>query len=179
MNQQELIDLTNEDVPREVIDLTEEETTYTTEPVYSMLLTYPRIKDQFERNGIELTAEGKVQYMVDTHLCQVDSIKDFFLIQLLQTDPQPVQVVVAMEDHKDGQPHIHCFVQYLKKSSYRSDYFDFGGVHPNILKCNKPLAALRYCLKEDNAPLRWVMTLTIDSDDEGFFPPSPPPEYQE
>lgn len=183
---QALIDLTNdvEEQPTQLIDLTNDDTTDDEAPlvvhdqVSSILLTYPQILAQMERNGIELMPDGSVKYWEFDQLCHSGSIKDFFLNHLLQLDPQPAYIVVAQEPHADGNPHIHCFVQWLEKRSFRNDYFNFHGMKPNILHCNNPLGAKRYCYKYDKDCLRWVMCIYIDDDDQGFFPEVCPP-YQE
>jgi len=162
--------------PIPVIDLTEDdEPTYVIENVHSLLLTYPQVKKQMNDNGIEVKDDGKVEYIVDNQLCQVDSIRDFFLVQLLQCPKQPCHVVIGLETHEDGNPHVHCFVQWLHRQSFPNNFFDFGGIHPNIQPINNPLGAKRYVMKEDRSPLKWVMTLTLDDDDEGFFAPAAPP----
>lgn len=172
----QVIDLTQE---TQVIDLTqeeEEEITYVNEPVTSILLTYPRVLDQFRRNGLELQDDGSVCYMQDDQLCRSGSVKDFFLCQILQLDPVPAHVCVAMEDHKDGTPHIHMFVQWCKSHRFGPKYFDFGGIHPNVVYLNSPIRGKRYCTKFDKHYLRWVKTITTEDEIPiGFFPEVPPP----
>lgn len=178
------IDLTQDtpySTPTEVIDLTEDEDqeTLVDEPVSSLLLTYPRILDQMERAGIQLMPDGSVKYWEFEQLCQSGSIKDFFLNHLLQLDPQPAYILVAKENHKDETPHIHCMVQWIGKHTFPNDYFDFHGMHPNLLKLNKPKGAKAYCLKDDKSALRWVKCFDLEDDDEGFFTASPPPYSKE
>lgn len=170
----QVIDLTQE---TEVIDLTQEPLPEVTvvERVSSILLTYPQVAAQFDRNGIELEADGTVVYEQDDQLCRSGSIKDFFLVQLLQLEPQPACIVVSEEKHKDGNWHIHCFVQWLGARSFPTNYFDFGGIHPNIVMLNHPLKGLNYTRKYDKNYLRWVKCFVLDADDEGFFSQVPPP----
>lgn len=177
---QQLIDLTTDSQETQVIDLTAEEElpTLVNDDVTSILLTYPRILDQLERAGIELMDDGSLKYFEFDQLCHSGSIKDFFLNHLLQLDPQPAYIIVAQEAHQDGTPHIHCFVQWIRKSSFRNDYFDFHGMHPNILNINNPVGGKRYCTKYDRSYLKWVKCIFIDDEDEGFFPEALPP-YQE
>lgn len=165
---QDTIDLTAD----EVIDLT---TTETNERVTSILLTYPQVKNQFSRNGITVNEDGTVSYINDGQLCRCGSVKDFFLIHSLQLDPQPVCIVVSEEKHQDGNEHIHCFVQWIGARNYPTNYFDYQGVHPNIVCLNHAMKGLNYCRKYDKNYLRWVKVFELDSDEEGFFSQVPPP----
>lgn len=169
---QETIDLTN------LQEGEEEEVIVVSDRVTSILLTYPRIQDQLARSGIETNPDGSLSYWEHEQLCQSDSIKAFFLNHLLQLDPQPVHIVVAQELHQDGTPHIHCFVQWLQIRTFPNTYFDFHGMHPNILFCHKPAEAKAYVMKDDTDPLQWVITIQLDDEDEGFFSEVPPP-YEE
>lgn len=173
------IDLTQDEQPYQppVIDLTQEEDPeeIVYENVTSILLTYPQLNNQLTRAGIDVQDDGTVSFLDDDNqLCQSSSIKHFFLNQLLQFDPQPAYVIVAQEKHKDEQPHIHCFVQWLGKRSYRHDYFDIHGMHPNIKYMNNPPGGKKYARKGGDF-LSWVKTLFLTAENEGFFPDSPPP----
>lgn len=175
---QEVIDLTiEEQQPALVSDA--DTVIETTVPVMSLMLTYPRILDQLERAGVELMDNGMLKYWDQDQLCQCSSIKDFFLIHLLQVDPQPAYIIVAQENHRDDTPHIHCFLQWVNhRHRFPMDHFDFHGMHPNIQMINRPEAAKRYVRKEDLNYLSWVKCIYIDSEDEGFFPHVLPP-YEE
>jgi len=154
------VDLTIDDNEVDIID-----------NVHSILLTYPRVEEQLARAGVETRDDGMITWWnpADNHLCQVDSIKKFFLNHLLSLPKQPDFLVVAQEFHQDGSKHIHCFVQWIGKQSFPTTYFDWHTVHPNILHCNKPRAALTYCKKQDLIPLRHVRVINLDEDEEGEF----------
>jgi len=164
---------------QETIDLTTDEVIIVHENVVSLILTYPRVEQQMDRAGIELVG-GMLEYEEHGQLCQTDSMKSYFMLHLMQIDPQPVHIVVAEEKHQDGAKHIHCFVQWIRRNSFPNTYFDFHGMHPNIQICNNPLAGKRYVMKEDLACLRWVKCFDLTNETEGFFSPTPkaPPYWE-
>ncbi len=60
------------------------------------------------------------------------------------------ECVVASEKHKDGTPHLHCYLVFKSRlrAVVRPDFFDFvGGKHGNYQKMKKPIACLRYVVK--------------------------------
>lgn len=169
----QVIDLTQDS--QETIDLTRSPDVEVHHQVTSILLTYPRVKDQMVRNSVELKEDGSVEYIVDDQLCRAGSIKDFFLCSLLQVDPQPVCIIVALEKHRDGNEHIHCFVQWIDKRSFPATYFDIQGIHPNVVMLNHAGKGRNYCRKEDKQYLQWVKCFDLECDEEGFFSQLPPP----
>lgn len=57
---------------------------------------------------------------------------------------------VFEEDHADGGRHLHVFARWERQfHSRRSDVFDVGGRHPNIIgNVRDPRSAFEYCAKE-------------------------------
>ena len=95
----------------------------------SVFLTYPHT----EKSGIEKYELG--EYLYDTFKCVI--------------------TVVALEHHKDGNPHLHAWLEW-KDIFYTKNYsiFDFKNHHPNIGQMenknkNTRHNALQYMLKED------------------------------
>lgn len=55
--------------------------------------------------------------------------------------------MIATELHKDGHPHLHIFVKYEARVTWKVDKWDIGAYHGNyqVAKCWK--AVERYCKK--------------------------------
>jgi len=62
--------------------------------------------------------------------------------------------LVCEEDHKDGTPHLHVFIQFKQKKTFcRTDCFDFiGGKHGNYQVTKSVKKWVEYCTKGTN----WV-----------------------
>lgn len=70
---------------------------------------------------------------------------------LLAVHPTPVQdYIIAQERHKDGCRHIHAFLRYEKKITYKFDLWDIAGHHGNYQRAKSPTAVIAYCAKERN-----------------------------
>lgn len=76
-------------------------------------------------------------------------------------------LLVAVERHADGNPHLHCFIRgYNAISTRDSRFFDLDGYHPNVQSCRSQRSWIRYCLKEDPEPLTKGLDLTLYGDRE-------------
>lgn len=76
------------------------------------------------------------------------------MLEMLCVKKNPVIVVVSRETHKDGNYHLHCYLQYDKQfTSTKSSCFDvcYEGVvyHPNIQATNDKNAWIKYITKTD------------------------------
>lgn len=76
------------------------------------------------------------------------------MIDFLGSKKDPVIVVVSRETHKDGNFHLHCYLQYDKQfTSTKSTVYDivYEGVvyHPNIQPTNDKNAWIKYITKTD------------------------------
>lgn len=62
------------------------------------------------------------------------------------------ECIIGREDHADGGTHLHCFVDFGRKyRSRRSDAFDVGGRHPNIVSSRgTPEKGWDYATKDGN-----------------------------
>lgn len=62
------------------------------------------------------------------------------------------KAVIAQEDHKDGNKHLHIFIESTKAFNVRdATYFDFiGGKHGDCQKVKCKEAVLKYITKENN-----------------------------
>lgn len=60
------------------------------------------------------------------------------------------ECIIGREDHADGGTHLHVFADFgRKKQSRRSDFFDVGGVHPNIVPSRgRPEGGWDYATKD-------------------------------
>lgn len=68
-------------------------------------------------------------------LCHETPIKDY---------------VVARELHSDGTPHIHAFIRYEKKVTYKTDLWDSVGKHGNYQQAKSWEKVIGYCKKDGN-----------------------------
>lgn len=95
----------------------------------SVFLTYPHV----EKYNIEKKELG--EYLYDTFKCEI--------------------TVVCLEHHKDGNPHLHAWLEWETPFYTRNPHiFDYKNAHPNIGQMldkykNKRSNALNYMLKED------------------------------
>lgn len=85
--------------------------------------------------------------------------------------PDVLRLIVGMEPHQDGNPHIHAYVVYNKSRDCGYKSFDIQGEHPNIQThkpCMDPAVSMvnawGYCRKHDLDPMI-----------VGSPPPEPPP----
>ena len=59
--------------------------------------------------------------------------------------------ICCIEQHKDGTPHLHCVLKFIKKVDIRSEcYFDINGYHPNIQTTKNINASINYIKKDGN-----------------------------
>lgn len=86
---------------------------------------------------------------------QANTIDKQGLFDFLKT-LNPVYLIVAQETHTDGGKHFHVFFKCERKRDIRrSDYFDFGGHHPNIQGTRDPKNWVEYLKKEDLQPIEF------------------------
>lgn len=98
-------------------------------------------------------------------------MKDYFFEKLKATTPEPAKIRIAEEKHQDGSFHYHCYVQYVGLVvEVGPCHFDIDGIHPNIQQLRNPHAWNQYIQKDDD-PLEWVVTIVLDTDDEGYDTP--------
>lgn len=74
------------------------------------------------------------------------------VLQHLETFGLISRYLIASENHKDGTPHIHAFIEYEKKQDFKnSRWADVDDVHPNDGGNPKSdFAVARYCAKDGN-----------------------------
>lgn len=60
------------------------------------------------------------------------------------------EYVIATEAHKDGQPHLHAFLRYERKVTWRANLWDIAGHHGNYQQSKSREAVIKYCTKEGN-----------------------------
>lgn len=71
--------------------------------------------------------------------------------------------VIAIEQHKDGTPHLHAYLRLSKCRHFRdASVFDVDGFHPNIQGLRSPKHWIAYVQKEDASAL-------VDGDLAGFL----------
>lgn len=66
---------------------------------------------------------------------------------------RPQDVLVAKEDHEDGEPHFHAFIRFPARIDIlNSNAFDYkegpNEFHPNIQSVRSPKHVITYCTKE-------------------------------
>lgn len=72
--------------------------------------------------------------------------------------------LVAQEAHEDGEPHLHCVIDWGRKKNVRdARAFDYDGVHPNVQSPKKISSVVKYCSKEDDEPEVWGTTFDQES----------------
>lgn len=58
-------------------------------------------------------------------------------------------IVVSREEHQDGSPHLHAFVQYADAIRTRDPtYFDIDGYHPNVQGARSATQTIAYVKKD-------------------------------
>jgi len=61
---------------------------------------------------------------------------------------KPIKVLVAEEEHADGQVHHHAYVRFAKKVTIRDPHvFDIDGRHCNVQSCRSAKAVIDYVTK--------------------------------
>jgi len=65
-----------------------------------------------------------------------------------------VEIVVAQESHKDGEPHLHAYIRLQKQYNSRGkhDKLTIQGHYPNVQSVNNKLKVIHYITKEDKEP---------------------------
>lgn len=59
--------------------------------------------------------------------------------------------IIAREQHKDGNSHIHCWLRLEKKINITNNrLFDLDGYHPNIQGVKSNQAVIKYVTKEND-----------------------------
>jgi len=62
-----------------------------------------------------------------------------------------LQILVAKEQHQDGEPHYHVYLKFNDRFETRNvRFFDFNGKHPNAQNCRSPKGVIEYCTKDGN-----------------------------
>lgn len=62
--------------------------------------------------------------------------------------------LVAQEEHKDGNLHLHAVVKLSKRLSTRDPrLLDIDGYHPSMERCKSIHASVKYVCKSDPDPL--------------------------
>jgi len=73
------------------------------------------------------------------------------ILKWLNTKGRLIAYVIAIENHKDGTPHVHACVHYGNKLNIKSpDFFDVNGFHPNFGSVRNWPNATAYCKKDGN-----------------------------
>lgn len=90
---------------------------------------------------------------------------------------------IALEQHQDGNNHIHAFLEFSTPLRTRNCHiFDIGQYHPNIESAIRSQSAvIEYCQKEDEHPLcnfdvsegigkpKWKDTINMSTNYEDFL----------
>lgn len=85
-----------------------------------------------------------------------DVAKEVVQERLTQKWPDMLEwAIIAQEHHQDGDLHLHMAMVFKTKQHYRDpSCFDFiGNSHGNYQTLKHPMKAIKYCQKEDVAPL--------------------------
>lgn len=72
------------------------------------------------------------------------------LIRALPLPSAVVEWVVAQEEHKDGNSHLHAFLKYEKKVQWSASRWDLGAYHGNYQQASCWKAVQQYCKKGGN-----------------------------
>lgn len=103
------------------------------------------------KKGFNLNAKG---YFVTFPKC--DTPKEVARDRLIQHyGEELLWATIGQEHHQDGELHLHMCWMLKKQVHYRvPSCFDFiAGSHGNYQTMKHPLKAIKYCQKEDAAPL--------------------------
>lgn len=85
---------------------------------------------------------------------QCGSVTKEQLLTFLQTTGGIRRAIIALEQHQDGNNHLHAYIEYTKRLNIKNPRkFDMEGLHPNITSCRNIMASINYCIKEDEHPL--------------------------
>lgn len=118
-------------------------------------------KPKKPRQPPKFRMDGK-QYCLTFPQCSLS--KEEALANILKyAEPDPPEsfydhVVVAQETHKDGEKHLHCYIQFFRRKQFTDPAcFDFvANQHGNYKTVKRGqggrLGWLRYICKEDKAP---------------------------
>jgi hypothetical protein len=80
--------------------------------------------------------------------------RDIVLSLLLEKLPDIVYVLIALESHKDGTPHIHVYLSVKTKlRSSDNKFFDIATFHGNYQTVRDPDDVIAYVRKSDISPL--------------------------
>lgn len=72
----------------------------------------------------------------------------------------PKELLVASEEHKNGDPHIHAYVELNVASEFTDAKFaDIGGFHGNYQACRSAKNVVKYCTKAD----RFMSTFDVST----------------
>lgn len=89
---------------------------------------------------------------------------------------KPEKIVVAQEQHEDGNTHFHCFLGFLGRRDITNErLFDIQEFHPNIQKVRSLKKCLEYIIKDKNYLANFRVTkptvaeLAAEAPDEDAF----------
>lgn len=72
-------------------------------------------------------------------------------LQTLLRDNSLTYVVIGLETHQDGSPHLHCYLNCEEQVRTRNKrFFDFRNFHPNIQSSRNVKSTIRYVKKDGN-----------------------------
>lgn len=82
--------------------------------------------------------------------CPLQPQEALEILRQVPTSSPIVEYVVAQEPHKDGNPHLHAFIRYEKKTEWGSRKWDLGPWHGNYQTARAWYAVKAYCTKRGN-----------------------------
>lgn len=88
---------------------------------------------------------------VDADVNPIESNEE--LLEFLKELGDVTEYGVGTEPHKNGKLHFHAYIKYAEKLDTKNcRFFDFKGVHPNILPKAPGKGWLGYCCKQE----KWI-----------------------
>lgn len=107
-----------------------------------------------EEESVKMRESPKVQWFITYPQCPVtkENIKDILFKKMKDMNNDIKEYVIAREKHKDGNEHIHAYINLRKKIRWRQDLFDFIyeniNYHGNYQPCKYKRKTIEY-LKKD------------------------------
>lgn len=136
-----------------------------------LLITYSNMKQQLAKSYPDVQLEDKlVKMTIDDVPNTWASAKELVLEQLRTLLPRMTKALIVQERHQDGSLHVHAYVQGFQ-TIIQPNQLDFFGMHPNIEQVKEPWRVKQYLKKDDKDPLKYVMVISLDSDDDGYLTP--------
>lgn len=82
------------------------------------------------------------------------------LKQIMGCHQTPIKdYVVARENHADGTPHIHAYIRYEAKVTWKPNLWDIGGHHGNYQVAKSARGSYAYCTKEND----WISNIQVEN----------------